>query len=77
VGSGKPGWLASKFTGQLLVYADDVNTLGVNTHTIKKNTETLIVASKERDPKVNAESTKYMATYVSRSECRTKSQHKD
>jgi hypothetical protein len=34
-------------THQLLVYADDVNLLGDNTDTIKKNTDTLIDASKE------------------------------
>jgi hypothetical protein len=34
-------------THQLLIYADDVNLLGDNTYTIKKNTKTLIDASKE------------------------------
>jgi hypothetical protein len=33
-------------THQLLVYADDVNLLGNNIDTIKKNTETLIDVSK-------------------------------
>jgi hypothetical protein len=47
-------------THQLLIYIDDVNLLGNNTDTIKKNQETLIVASKEVDLKVNTEKTKYM-----------------
>jgi hypothetical protein len=47
-------------TYQLLVYADDVNLLGDNTDTIKKNARTLIGPSKEVGLKVNAEKTKYM-----------------
>jgi hypothetical protein len=34
-------------THQLLVYADDVNILGVSVHTIKENAEALLVSSKE------------------------------
>jgi hypothetical protein len=44
----------------LLVYADDVNLLGYNIYTIKKNPETLIDVSKEVGLEVNAKKTKYM-----------------
>jgi hypothetical protein len=47
-------------THQLLAYADDVNLLGDNIDTVKKNTETLIDAIKEVDLEINAEKTKYM-----------------
>jgi hypothetical protein len=47
-------------THQLLVYADDVNILGGSVHATKKNTEALVVASKEIGLEVNAEKTKYM-----------------
>jgi hypothetical protein len=39
--------LKSNGTNQLLVYADDMNLLGNNIDTIKKNLETLFDASKE------------------------------
>jgi hypothetical protein len=41
-------------THQLLIYAVDVNLLGDNMDTIKKNTETLIDASKEVGLEVNS-----------------------
>jgi hypothetical protein len=47
-------------THQLLVYADDVNLLGDNIDTTKRNTQTLIDASKEVGQEVNIEKTKYM-----------------
>jgi hypothetical protein len=47
-------------THQLLVYVDDVNTLGGSIHTIKKNAEALVAASKETGLEVNVDKTKYM-----------------
>jgi len=47
-------------THQLLVYADDVNILGGSIHTIKKTSDTLVVASKETGLEINADKTKYM-----------------
>ena len=46
----------------LLLYADDVNILGgsIYTCTIRKNTDSLLIASKEIGLEVNAEKTKYM-----------------
>ena len=38
-------------THQLLVYASDVNILGGSVHTVEKNTEVLVVASKENGSK--------------------------
>jgi hypothetical protein len=52
--------LKSNGTHQLLAYADDVNLLGDNIDTIKKNIETLIHASKEVSLEINVEKTKYM-----------------
>jgi hypothetical protein len=61
-----------KFNGtrQLLAYTDDVNLLGDNIDTIKKNTETLIDASKKVGLEINVEKTKYVYTTISSPECR-------
>jgi hypothetical protein len=47
-------------THQLLAYADDVNIVGGNTDTVKKNTEALLDATEEVGLEVNLEKTKYM-----------------
>jgi len=62
-------------THQTLVYAVDVDILGVSVHTIKKRAETLVAASKETRLEVNDNKTKY--GHVSRSGCMTKSQYRD
>jgi hypothetical protein len=46
-------------TFQLLAYADDNNVVGRNIYTVKKNTESLLDASKEVGLKVSIEKTKY------------------
>jgi len=47
-------------THQLLAYVDDVNILGGSVHTLKENTEAIVVAAKEIGLAVNADKTKYM-----------------
>ena len=47
-------------THQLLAYADDVNILEGSAHTVKENTEALVVTSKEIRLEVNADKTKHM-----------------
>jgi hypothetical protein len=47
-------------THQLLAYADDVNLLGDNIDTIRKNTETLTEVSKEVGLEINMEKIKYV-----------------
>jgi hypothetical protein len=48
---------------QLLVYVDDNNILGGSIYTIKKNTEALVVASKESVIEENADKTMYMVMF--------------
>jgi len=43
-----------------MVYVDNVNIMGASVHTIKKNTEALVVARKENGLEVNADKSKYM-----------------
>jgi hypothetical protein len=55
---GSPGnqvGLKLNWTHQLLAYTDDVNLLGDNVDTIRKNTETLIDASKEVGLEINVD----------------------
>ena len=47
-------------THQILAYADDVNILGGSVHTVKKNSEALVAATKEIGLEENAHKTKYM-----------------
>jgi hypothetical protein len=47
-------------THQLLAYADDVNLLGDNIDTVKKNTENVNDAGKEVGLEINIDKTKYM-----------------
>jgi hypothetical protein len=46
-----------------LVYADDVNTLGVSVYTIKKNIQASVAVRKEISLEVNAEKTKYIVMH--------------
>jgi hypothetical protein len=45
---------------QLLVYSVDVKILGGCVHTVKENTEALVVVSKENGLEINVDKTKYM-----------------
>jgi len=47
-------------TYQFLIYADDVNIFGRSVTYYKKNTESLVVSSKESGIEVNADKTRYM-----------------
>jgi hypothetical protein len=54
---------------QLLDCTDDVNMPGKHTHTIQKNTEALLVTSKQTGPAVNTEKTKYMIMFHDQNAC--------
>jgi hypothetical protein len=58
--SRKTRWDKLNEIHQLLAYADDVNLLGDNIDTIKRNTEIVIDVSKEVGLEINVEKTKYM-----------------
>jgi hypothetical protein len=48
---------------EVLVYTEDVNILGGSITTRKKNTEALVVASKETGLEVNVDKTKYLVMF--------------
>ena len=50
-------------THQLLAFADDVNILVGSVHTVKKNTEEFVAATKESGLEVNAHKSKYMTVF--------------
>ena len=52
-------WL-SLYESYILAYADDVNILGGSVHTVKKNSEALVAATKETGLEVNVHKSKYM-----------------
>jgi hypothetical protein len=53
-------------THQVMVYADELNLLGDNSDTAKKNKESLTRVSKKVDLEVNTEQTKFMLLFVTR-----------
>jgi sorting nexin-29 len=64
-------------THQLLAYADDVNILGGSVHTVKKNAEALVAATKGIGLDVNAHKTKYMTVSRDQNAGRIHSMKKD
>jgi hypothetical protein len=50
-------------THKLLIYADDVIILGGSIHTVRKNTEALVIASNDIGIKENADKTNYMVMF--------------
>jgi hypothetical protein len=64
-------------THQLLVCADDINSLGDSINTIKENAETLLEASRDIGLEITAEKTRKVYDHVSSSELRTEPEYKD
>ena len=60
----KHDYLKLNGTHKLLFYADVVNILGRSIGAMKKNTEALLVGSKENGLEVNADDTKYMVMFL-------------
>jgi hypothetical protein len=60
----KPRGSESEWDIQLLVYADDVNSLEESIHVINRSTEALLESIKVADLQVNVQTTKY--TFISR-----------
>ena len=56
--------LKLKGTHQLVVYADDVNILGESVHTVKENSEALVVATKEIGLDVNADKSTWLCLEI-------------
>jgi hypothetical protein len=48
------------FTHHILIYVDDDNILGLSVHTLKKNTDASLTASKEIGLDVSSEKSKFM-----------------
>jgi len=69
-GSGKLGWLEIKW------YTSAFGLCPWGVHTIKKNTDNLVVASKEIGLEVNADVTKYMVMSRGDHDAGSKSQYK-
>jgi hypothetical protein len=61
--SGSQEGLELNGTHQFLIHADNVNILGENVNTIKKDAEAFIEASWEVGLEVNTEKTKYVPIY--------------
>jgi hypothetical protein len=70
---GKPGGTEIKWDTSPAVYADDVNLLGDNIHTMKKSIETLTNISKKVGLELTNCSEKQVYVAVCSPECRAKS----